>query len=171
MARRTWYLGLGSNLGDRAAALRGAIDRLQRAGLQITRASQIYETAPVGPVPDQPLFLNAVIESRTALSPATLLALCQRVERQMGRRRRVAQGPREIDIDLLLAERLVRDGPDPVLPHPQLTRRAFVLRPLLDLAPALADPRDGQTLAGYLPSLEARQPLRRWGTFDGGCGR
>jgi 2-amino-4-hydroxy-6-hydroxymethyldihydropteridine diphosphokinase len=153
-ASGTAHLGLGSNLGDRAAHLARAALGLSRAGLEIAALSSVYETEPVGPVRDQPDFLNAVLCVRPGrLAPEELLALCLRIERDLGRTRTVDKGPREIDIDLLLVGDLVLERPGLGLPHPELARRAFVLVPLLELDPGLVDPRDGVSLAQRLAAL------------------
>lgn len=162
----TVYLGLGSNLGDRGAQLSAAVAALRRAGVQIPRISSVYETAPVGPVVDQPAFLNAVAELTTELSPDTLLDLCLTIEGQLGRVRTLDKGPRTIDLDLLLADDLVQTSERLELPHPGLTERAFVLGPLLELSPKLADPRDGRPLADHLARIAPTQPVRRLGDLE-----
>ena len=158
---RTIHLGLGSNLGHRCANLGEALERLECSAVVVSCVSSVYETAPVGPVQDQPAFLNAVAELRTSLTPRALLAHCLEVERFLGRKRTVPKGPRTIDLDLLLAEELVASWPTLVLPHPALTERAFVLIPLLELAPELCDPRDGRPLATHLAPLARSQAVAR----------
>jgi 2-amino-4-hydroxy-6-hydroxymethyldihydropteridine diphosphokinase len=141
------WLSLGSNLGDREAAIRGAFRMLGRAcgGL---RLSSIYETEPVDVV-SQPRFLNAVATGTTRLEPRGLLAAVHEIERSLGRNRsaELRRGPRTIDVDILLCEGHLSDDPDLTLPHPRLAGRAFVLVPLLELAPDLADPRTGEPYA------------------------
>lgn len=155
------YVGLGSNLGDREALLARALAGLARRGVHVRRVSSVYESEPVGPVREQPAFYNAVAEVETELSPRAALRACLDVEQELGRERRVPQGPRNIDLDLLLADDLVACWPELQLPHPALTLRAFVLRPLLELRPDLADPRDGTLLATHLARVESTQVLRR----------
>ena len=155
------YVGLGSNLGDREALLGRALAGLDRHGVRTRRVSSVYESEPVGPVREQPAFYNAVAEVETELSPRDTLRACLDVERELGRERHVPQGPRNIDLDLLLADDLVARWPELVLPHPALTLRAFVLRPLLELRPDLADPRDGTLLSVHLARIESTQVLRR----------
>jgi len=126
------YLGLGSNLGDRLANLRRAVDLLgAHDGISVTRSSRVYETAPVGP--PQPDYLNAVVAIGTTLSPRELLEACLSVETEMGRVRAQRWGPRVIDVDLLTydAREVHEEGLD--VPHPRMHERAFVLAPLLEL--------------------------------------
>ena len=133
----TAYLGLGSNLGDRKKYIQEALYRLGGQELAITCISSLYESAPLGAIKDQPLFFNIVVEVKTALKPMKLLRHCLSVEDQMGRVRKVDKGPRKIDIDLLLQDDRVVRCSDLVLPHPELTSRLFVLKPLLELNPTL----------------------------------
>jgi len=128
------YLGLGSNLGDRLANLEEAVRRLDAAGARVLRSSRVYETDPVGG-PEQPDYLNAVVEVETELSARDLLDACLDVERQMGRVRTERWGPRRIDIDLLTYGRRQIDEPGLTVPHPRMHERAFVLVPLLELDP------------------------------------
>lgn len=161
MTRQTIYVGLGSNLGDREAHLLSAIGGLEQ-DLSLRRVSSLYETAPVGPILDQPYFLNAVAEIESELGAREVLRRCLAIEDGMGRRRRVDKGPRVIDLDLLLAGEQVESWPELDLPHPRLTQRAFVLRPLLELSPRLRDPRDGRPLAEHLAALP-EQGVRSYG--------
>ncbi|MBC2601543.1 2-amino-4-hydroxy-6-hydroxymethyldihydropteridine diphosphokinase [Puniceicoccus vermicola] len=132
--RRAW-IALGGNLGDRESMFAEALKRLAEAsGLDIVRGSAIYETPPFGP-PGQDRYWNAVIEVRTSLEPPELLGLCLDVENGLGRSREIRWGPRTIDLDLLLFDDLVWETEELILPHPRMTERAFVLRPLADLIP------------------------------------
>jgi 2-amino-4-hydroxy-6-hydroxymethyldihydropteridine diphosphokinase len=141
------YVGLGANLGDRLGSLRAAVDRLDAVpGVRVVACSPVYETAPQGPITAQPPFLNAVCAVATALAPRDLLQRLLEVERALGRVRDVPQGPRTIDLDLLLCGAAVVDEPDLTVPHPRLGARAFVLRPLLDLEPDLRHPVTGAPL-------------------------
>jgi 2-amino-4-hydroxy-6-hydroxymethyldihydropteridine diphosphokinase len=126
------YLAIGANLGDRAAALQGAVDGLAAGGLDVVAVSPVYETTPVGG-PPQPDYLNAVVAVETAVSPRELLELAQRVEAAAGRVRLERWGPRTLDVDVLLVGELTVDEPDLVVPHPRMAERAFVLVPLADL--------------------------------------
>lgn len=149
------YLGLGSNLGDREGWIRQAVDRLAGSGIEVQRLSSIYETEPQG-LADQAWFLNAVAETRTELKPLELLARTQAVEHALERRRTVVNGPRTIDIDILIYGDLVMDTPELTIPHPRYRDRRFVLAPLADLAPDLCDSVTGQTVAQMLAGLQGQ---------------
>jgi 2-amino-4-hydroxy-6-hydroxymethyldihydropteridine diphosphokinase len=136
---RRAFLGLGSNLGDRAAALRQGVALLQ-VHQDVTAVSPIYETEPVGGPPDQGPYLNLVVELATADSPRQLLTRCQELESAAGRVRTVRFGPRSLDADVLLVGDLEVDEADLVVPHPRMWERRFVLQPLSDLAPELVPP-------------------------------
>jgi 2-amino-4-hydroxy-6-hydroxymethyldihydropteridine diphosphokinase len=141
------FVGLGSNLGDRLAALRQALDALNAlVDVDVVRVSSVYETEPVG-VRQQPDFLNAVVEIRCLREPEQLLEAAQEIEQQMGRRRRLRWGPREIDIDLLLWGSRVVDSVNLTIPHPELARRNFVLAPLAEIAPEFESPTHKVSLA------------------------
>jgi 2-amino-4-hydroxy-6-hydroxymethyldihydropteridine diphosphokinase len=131
------YLGLGSNLGDRWATLRRAVEALP----DVASVSPVYETAPVGGPPDQPPFLNLVVALDTELTPRELLQLANRLETSAGRVRSERWGPRTLDVDVLLVGDLVIDEPDLQVPHPRMYDRSFVLVPLADLDPALVPDR------------------------------
>jgi 2-amino-4-hydroxy-6-hydroxymethyldihydropteridine diphosphokinase len=131
------YIGLGSNLGDRGQLLQQAVQLLKETdGVAVTAISPVYETPPWGKT-DQPPFLNAVAAVETALTPATLLQVCQHIEQVLGRVRHEKWGARTIDLDLLYCEGITIHSPQLQLPHPYLTQRAFVLVPLQDIAPSL----------------------------------
>lgn len=153
------FLSLGSNLGDRAATLDTALRALEASGdIQILRRSSLYETAPVGKT-DQPEFYNLVVEIETALSPEALLDRCQEVERALGRLRTERWGPRTVDLDVLLYDRIRVTTERLVVPHPEMLRRRFVLEPLLEIAPDAVLP-DGTPIAPYLAGLEDQQVRR-----------
>ena len=155
------YIGLGSNLGEREAQIRLALDDLARLpGSRLVRASSLYDSEPVGDV-DQPNFLNAVAELETELTPRQLLWNLQLIERRLGRTRTRRWGPRTIDLDLLLYGPLVVEEPDLQIPHPEMTRRSFVLVPLVELDPLLVHPVTGETLITHLTSLKTRPPVKR----------
>lgn len=128
------FLGLGSNLGDRAKYLSEAAERLSQRGVRIIKHSTIIETDPVGG-PPQGLFLNAVVKAVTALTPRELLRVCQETEAEMGRVRLEPNGPRVIDIDVLLYDHLRMDEPDLQIPHPRMLEREFVMVPLKEIEP------------------------------------
>jgi 2-amino-4-hydroxy-6-hydroxymethyldihydropteridine diphosphokinase len=147
-------VGLGSNLGDRAAYLLLGLSALSRLPkTHLLRLSPVYETDPVGP--PQPPYLNMVAELETELSPKGLLAEMLRVEKALGRERRERWGPRTLDLDLLLYGDLVLEEAGLSVPHPRLHERAFVLVPLLDLLPEGRHPLLGQSFAELLASLDA----------------
>jgi len=155
------FVGLGSNLGDREAQIRLALDALRQvAETRVVRVSSIYDTEPVGE-PNQPNFLNAVALIDTQLSARQLLWNLQLIERRLGRVRTQHWGPRTIDLDLLLFGDLVLDEPDLKIPHPELTRRAFVLVPLVELDPLLVHPESGETLLQILSRLDPRPLVKR----------
>lgn len=130
----TAYLALGTNLGDKLENLRSAVRLLRESGCKITGVSSLYSTKPVG-VKDQPDFLNAVIRVETVYGPKALLGLCQSIELRLGRERTIRWGPRVIDVDILLYDDLVMDEPSLTLPHPEMSKRAFVLAPLAEIDP------------------------------------
>lgn len=129
-------IGLGGNIGDRLAWLQFALDALRRVPkMRLKAVSRVYETAPVG-YADQPDFLNAVLLAETELSPKTVLGLCLGIEAAAGRVRGVRNGPRVLDLDVLLYENIKSDSFELTLPHPAMAQRAFVLVPLSDLFPS-----------------------------------
>jgi len=138
MKARTVYIGLGSNLGDRVVNLREAGQRLG-AVVKIEKASQLYVAAPMGYVRDD-AFVNAVIRGTTTLKPLELLQIMQAIESAMGRRPGVQYGPRPIDLDLLFYEAVQMETRKLTIPHPRIPERAFVLKPLAEIAPELMHP-------------------------------
>lgn len=161
--RRTGYLGLGSNAGDRESHLRAAIELLRERGVEVEAISSAYETEPVGEVLDQPDFLNAAVRVRTELEPEALLDLCKEIEAERGRVLDAPRhSPRPLDVDLLLLGDLELSTERLTLPHPEATSRRFVLAPLLELDPALTLP-DGARLADALASLGLGQRADRVG--------
>lgn len=133
---RLAYLALGTNLGDREAHLRRALDTLRRAD-RVVAVSRVYQTAPVGGPSGQGAFLNAVVRLDTDRSPRELLELCQRLESEAARVRTVRWGPRTLDADVLWVEGETVDEPDLQVPHPRMWERRFVVEPLADVAPDL----------------------------------
>ena len=190
------YIGLGSNLGDRQANLREAVERIEQLGLEIIRTSSIYETEPVG-MKQQPWFLNQVIETSVIdelrsrdVSAAkdsdvavpnqaqSILSALLEIERVMGRKRSLTNGPRLIDIDLLLfGGEIIVSSPndedwsstssrDIIVPHPRMHERRFVLEPLCELVPDLVHPVLKRTCRELLDLLDARPEVRPYAHVD-----
>lgn len=161
------FIGLGANLpspdhGAPRDTVLAAIRALEVAGVRIHARSPLYETEPV-PVSDQPWYVNAVIEGDSDLSSTELLALLHSIENAFGRVRSVPNAARMLDLDLLDYRGKVRAGPAPILPHPRLQDRAFVLRPLVDIAPGWRHPVSGSSAVELLAALPAGQRIRRAG--------
>ncbi|MDI6800091.1 MAG: 2-amino-4-hydroxy-6-hydroxymethyldihydropteridine diphosphokinase [Actinomycetota bacterium] len=143
------YLGLGSNIGNRKAYLRAAIRLLRKhKDIEVVRSSQVYETEPVG-LTGQRKFFNMAAEVETSLSPRELLAVLGLIEDLLKRERFIKWGPRTIDIDILLFENKSMTTDDLTIPHPLMCERAFVLVPLLEIAPNILLP-SGQPLKDFL---------------------
>lgn len=155
------FLGLGSNVGNRGANLRMAIDLLSQR-VEVVQVSSTYDTEPVGS-PDQPRFLNLACHVRTGLSPLGLLTLCKGIESKLGRKPSRPNAPRPIDIDVLYYGERVMKTPKIAVPHPRLAERAFVLVPLAEIAPELKDPASGQSTTQMLAALQAGvQGVFKW---------
>ena len=154
---KTVYLSLGSNIGNRQQMLQSALDRLHTPDLRIQRVSSVYETEPVG-YKTQRSFLNLAAEAATELFPLLLLGRIQKVELQLGRKRTgPLNGPRTIDIDVLLYGRFTVRSARLEIPHPRLHERRFVLAPIVELAPDLRHPILGRTMRELLESIEGQK--------------
>lgn len=160
------YLSLGANLGDRAATLRRAVGDLATLG-NVTGVSSLYETEPVG-YTDQPNFLNAVVLLETARDPLDLLAGTSVIEQAHGRQRSFANAPRTLDIDILFYDDRIIAESNLIIPHPRLQQRAFVLVPLVEIAPDLRHPALGATVSELLSELtdEERSGVRLFAAAD-----
>ena len=144
-------IGLGANLatarfGSPKKTLQAVLGELGRRGVRVVKRSRWYASSAMPPS-DQPPYVNAVAAVETELSPQALLELLHTIEREFGRRRTVANAAREIDLDLLAYGGLIRTQEPPILPHPRLAERAFVLQPLCDIDPAWRHPQLGRSAA------------------------
>lgn len=165
-------IAIGANLpgpdgAPPATSCRRAIEALRGlAGLHLVSVSGLYETVP-DPPSDQPLYVNAValLEAAEPPDPADLLARLLAIETMHGRARGAVNAARTLDLDLIAIEAVVRDSPDPILPHPRAHLRGFVLRPLVDVAPDWIHPRLGRTARALLDDLPP-EPMRRIGPSD-----
>lgn len=159
------FLSLGSNLGDRLENLRRAIARLDaHPEIDVILSSSIYLTEPVGGI-QQPDFLNLVLELDTSLEPGDLHAICRDIEVELRRRAgRIAMGPRTIDLDILLYGQLILAEADLTIPHPRMMERAFVLVPLVEIAPDVVIPDNG-TAANALAHCTDTSRIERFSTI------
>jgi 2-amino-4-hydroxy-6-hydroxymethyldihydropteridine diphosphokinase len=153
------YLSLGSNLGDREANLRGAIDKLKEIG-KVVAVSSFYETEPVE-VTAQPWFLNCVVKFDTEKMPRQLISAILAIEQSMGRQRKQQKGPRTIDIDILFFGSSIIDIPSLTVPHPHLHERRFVLEPLAEIAPDLRHPIFKRTVRELRDALPPGQTVKK----------
>lgn len=152
------YLGLGTNLGDRKENLRRAVQVIA-SKMKVREQSSIYETAAWG-YTDQPDFLNQVIQVETDLTPLRLLNFLKKTEVELGRVENFRYGPRQIDIDILFYDDLVKNTKRLQIPHPRIPERAFVLVPLNEIAPALKHPVLGKTTAELLEEVPEKAGVR-----------
>ena len=156
----TIYLGLGSNMGNRQDNLDRALDLLSQR-LRIEKVSSVYDTEPEGDV-NQPRFLNLACQAYTGLTPTGLLTLAKGIELKLGRTLGRPSVPRPIDIDILFYGDQVIETPELVIPHPRLTKRAFVLIPLAEIAPELVHPVNGKTVRQLMKAVTEVQGAFRW---------
>ncbi len=155
------YLGLGSNLGDRKANLKKALQLLGER-LQIEQVSSFYETEPVGHA-EQPMFFNAVCRAETELGPLQLLSLIKGIEATLGRVPGFANSPRSIDVDILFYGDLVVETTELTIPHPRIKERAFVLIPLLEIAPQLVHPVSGESISDLAARVPGKEDVKKMG--------
>lgn len=155
---RRVYFSLGSNIGNRRANISNAIAKLTSAGVEVRRVSSLYQTEPVG-YKAQPWFLNCAVEAETNLMPLQLLRRCQAIERELGRRPGMRNGPRSIDIDILLYEEAVMRTTELTIPHARMAERRFVLAPLSELAGETRHPLTGRNVLEMLRETSDRSQI------------
>ncbi|QTD40274.1 2-amino-4-hydroxy-6-hydroxymethyldihydropteridine diphosphokinase [Sporosarcina sp. Te-1] len=166
----TAYISIGSNIGDRLHQLMDAVRSLQgNDGITVVNLSSVYETIPVG-YTEQSDFLNLVVMVETTLSAQDLLSVCQKIENEQGRVRTIRWGPRTVDLDILLYNNDNIESENLLVPHPRMRERAFVLIPLLELAPLIEHPVTGLPFAaapavldsGVVRWMEAKRLVDFW---------
>ncbi|HEY6293365.1 MAG TPA: 2-amino-4-hydroxy-6-hydroxymethyldihydropteridine diphosphokinase [Terriglobia bacterium] len=158
--RKHVYLSLGSNLGRREANISTALAKLAGQGVEVVRVSSWYRTEPVG-YTAQPWFLNCVVETATGLMPLQLLKRCQAIERELGRKHGTRNGPRPVDIDILLYDSVMIHSPELTIPHPRMAERRFVLVPLSEIAPDAEHPVMRQSMSQMLKETPDRSQVVR----------
>jgi 2-amino-4-hydroxy-6-hydroxymethyldihydropteridine diphosphokinase len=156
---KTAFLSLGSNLGNREANLRHALELLEAAGVRIVKRSSVYQTVAQD-LRNQAWFLNLVVQVETTLFPLQLLHLLQRIEAQLGRKRNRLKGPRSIDLDILLFGNFIVSTVELQVPHARMHLRRFVLEPLVEIAPELRHPAMQMTARELLGAVSGQQARR-----------
>jgi 2-amino-4-hydroxy-6-hydroxymethyldihydropteridine diphosphokinase len=154
------YLGIGANLGSPINAVRDAIERLETVSMSVDRVAKLYRSPPLGPA-DQPDYINTVVRLRTSHSPEALLLACQAIELALGRKKAIRWGPRVIDLDILLYDDLQLICANLVIPHPEMHKRRFVLKPLCDLVPEFTIPGFQSTIRELEAALEVAPAIHQ----------
>lgn len=154
------YLGLGSNLGDRKANLETTLEEISQI-ITVSKRSQIYETEPYG-YKKQRDFLNMVIEIETSLSPTELIIKLHEIEHKMGRLREITNGPRKIDIDIIFYNDEIIESQNLKIPHPDMHKRKFVLKPLTDINEEFIHPILKKTMRELLKNLKSSEKIKLW---------
>ncbi len=149
------YIGIGSNLGNREKNCERAIRLLIEHGITVTKRSSMIETEPWG-VREQPKFINMAVEIGTELDPEGLLSIFKKIEEEIGRLPASRWGPRIIDLDILLYDDLIMETPDLVIPHPGMSEREFVLKPLAEIAPEKMHPVLKKSIKSLLMELSGK---------------
>jgi len=162
----TAYIALGTNIGNRESYLHSALQAIQENDIDIIRFSSIYETDPVGYV-EQDRFLNMVIKVNTNLQPLDLLEVLQSIELESGRERKIRWGPRTLDLDILLFNQENIETERLIVPHPQMTERAFVLVPLAEIDQDVEIPAVTKPISLLLDELQDREGVRIWKRRNG----
>jgi 2-amino-4-hydroxy-6-hydroxymethyldihydropteridine diphosphokinase len=157
------YVGLGSNLGDRAGNLLLAVRGLMEAGFAVQKLSAIYETEPVGVSPEHDRYLNMAAEIHlSGITPTQMMARMLRIEYLLGRKDKFLQKPRSVDLDLLLFDGIAENTELVTIPHPQMHERRFVLVPLAEIAPHAMHPVLHRSIADLLAEVQDRSTVHRW---------
>jgi len=158
-----YHIGLGGNLGCREISLMTALDSMEKMGMRIQMRSSLYISEPVGPI-EQPWFLNQVVELESSEAPIKLLRCLKSIENSMGRSAEISQGPRNIDLDILLAGPMVLSVEELQIPHKEMHQRRFVLMPLSEIAPQAKHPILRQTISRLLKTCEDSHTVK---LYDG----
>ncbi len=157
------FLGIGSNMGNRERNLCTAIEKLISTSFRVRCVSSFYETEPVGPLREQPSFLNCIVAADYEYSAQSLLELAHGVENEMGRKRRISKGPRTIDLDILYyGSEVIDDSPDLNIPHPGIPDRRFVLVPMNEVDPDWSHPRLLKTQSELLHETADTSAVVMW---------
>lgn len=159
------FLSLGSNLGRRRLNLARALQKLRESSIEIRRVSSLYITEPVD-MPEQPDFLNLACQLKTSLDGENLLAICLKIEKEMGRVRSIRRGPRLIDIDIIYIGSQVINTADLIVPHPRRLQRRFVLEPISEIAPDFPDPVTKSPVSTLLRHCPDRARVEKSGKLE-----